>query len=388
MPGVGKVRMGMVGGGQGAFIGEVHRRAAALDGLIELVGGAFSSDPDVSRASGRSLYLDDARVYGSWEEMLETEQALPEDERIEVVSIVTPNHLHLPVAVAALEAGFNVISDKPATRDLAEALELKKAVEASSGLYGLTHTYLGYPMVKEAHELVAAGVIGAVRKIYVEYPQGWLSTLLEESGQKQAAWRTDPARSGPSGCMGDIGTHAATLAEYISGERISEVCADLTTFVPGRKLDDDGSVLFHTGSGVHGVLTASQVCNGEENNIYIRVYGETGGLQWRQQEPNTLMVLQQGQPARRYRAGADQAYLSDRARAHIRTPSGHPEGYIEAFANIYRNFAMAVRARQAGEAADAMYDYPQIDVGVSGLAFVNAILENNHGDRKWTAVPS
>ena len=381
-----RIRMGMVGGGAGAFIGDVHRKAAALDGQIELVCGAFSRSAENSSATGESLFLDPERAYGSWQQMLETERRRAPGQRMELVSIVTPNDVHLAVAQAALEAGFHVISDKPATRNLAEALELRSAIESANGLYALTHTYLGYPLVKEARDLVARGDLGALRKIYVEYPQGWLSTLLEATGQKQADWRTDPQRSGPSGCMGDIGTHAATLAEYIAGDLIAEVCADLTIFVEGRRLDDDGAVLFRTTGGAKGVLTASQVCSGEENNLNIRVYGERGGLQWRQQEPNTLWLKRQGEPARRLRAGVDQAYLGAAAHAHMRTPSGHPEGYFEAFANIYRNFAYAIAAHDAGEQHDPVYDYPTIREGVSGLAFIDAIIRNNRGGEKWTAV--
>lgn len=378
--------MGMVGGGAGAFIGDVHRKAAALDGQIELVCGAFSRSAENSSETGKSLFLDPQRAYDSWQEMLDRERQRPADGRMELVSIVTPNDVHLPIARAALEAGYHVISDKPATRDLAEALELKSAVESADGLYGLTHTYLGYPLVKEARDLVAQGELGILRKIYVEYPQGWLSTLLEATGQKQADWRTDPERSGPSGCMGDIGTHAATLAEYITGDLIAEVCADLTIFVEGRKLDDDGAVLFRTEGGAKGVLTASQVCSGEENNLNIRVYGESGGLEWHQQEPNTLWLKRQGEPARRLRAGVDQGYLSAAAHAHMRTPSGHPEGYFEAFANIYRNFACAIAAHEAGESHDPLHDYPTIDEGVSGLAFIDAIIRNDRSDEKWTRV--
>ncbi len=381
-----RIRMGMVGGGAGAFIGDVHRRAAALDGQIELVCGAFSRSAENSSETGKSLFLDPERAYGSWQEMLGRERQRSSEQRMELVSIVTPNDVHLPVARAALEAGFHVISDKPATRDLSEALELKSVIESADGLYALTHTYLGYPLVKEARDLVAQGELGILRKIYVEYPQGWLSTLLEATGQKQADWRTDPERSGPSGCMGDIGTHAATLAEYIAGDLIAEVCADLTIFVEGRKLDDDGAVLFRTEGGAKGVLTASQVCSGEENNLNIRVYGELGGLEWHQQEPNTLWLKRQGEPARRLRAGVDQGYLSAAAHAHMRTPSGHPEGYFEAFANIYRNFAYAIAAHEAGETHDPLHDYPTIDEGVSGLAFIDAIIRNDRSGEKWTKV--
>ena len=381
-----RIRMGMVGGGAGAFIGDVHRRAAALDGQIELVCGAFSRSADNSRATGESLFLNPERAYGSWQEMLEQERQRPAEQRMELVCIVTPNDVHLPVAAAALQAGYHVISDKPATRDLAEALELKSVIESADGLYALTHTYLGYPLVKEARDLVAGGEIGKLRKIYVEYPQGWLSTLLEATGQKQADWRTDPERAGPSGCMGDIGTHAVTLAEYISGDLIAEVCADLSIFVEGRKLDDDGAVLIRTAGGAKGVLTASQVCSGEENNLNIRLYGESGGLQWHQQEPNTLWLKRQGEPARRLRAGVDQGYLGAAAQAHMRTPSGHPEGYFEAFANIYRNFAYAIAAHAAGEPHDPLHDYPTIHEGVSGLAFIDAIIRNDRTGEKWTKV--
>ena len=319
--------MGMVGGGAGAFIGDVHRKAAALDGQIELVCGAFSRSAENSRATGESLFLDPERAYGSWREKLDRERKRPAEDRMELVSIVTPNNVHLPVARAALEAGFHVISDKPATRDLAEALELKSAIESEDGLYGLTHTYLGYPLVKEARDLVARGEIGTLRKIYVEYPQGWLSTLLEATGQKQADWLTDPQRSGPSGCMGDIGTHAATLAEYISGDLIAQVCADLTIFVEGRRLDDDGSVLIRMAGGAKGVLTASQVCSGEENNLSIRLYGESGGLEWRQQEAEHAVAEASGR-ARAQAAAREstRATWARRHRAHMRTPSGHPEG--------------------------------------------------------------
>ena len=319
-----RIRMGMVGGGAGAFIGDVHRRAAALDGQIELVCGAFSRSAENSRATGESLFLNPERAYGSWQEMLEQERQRPAEQRMELVCIVTPNDVHLPVAAAALQAGYHVISDKPATRDLAEALELKSVIESADTLYALTHTYLGYPLVKEARDLVAGGEISKLRKIYVEYPQGWLSTLLEATGQKQADWRTDPERAGPSGCMGDIGTHAATLAEYIGGDLIAEVCADLSIFVEGRRLDDDGAVLIRTAGGAKGVLTASQVCSGEENNLNIRLYGESGGLQWHQQEPNTLWAETSGRAgapvARRSRPG-----LPRRGRtgphAHAQRPS-------------------------------------------------------------------
>ena len=378
----------MVGGGRGAFIGAVHRIAANMDGQIELVCGAFSSSPRKSKASGKDLFLPAKRCYGTFEEMIAKEAALPEVERMDFISIVTPNHMHFPPAKMALENGFHVLSDKPATFDLKEARALEKLVKKTRLLYGLTHNYTGYPLVKEARDMVAAGKLGKIRKVVVEYPQGWLATRLELTGQKQAGWRTDPKRSGAAGSIGDIGTHAENLAEYVTGLQIKELAADITTFVKGRKLDDDGAVLFRTAGGAKGVLTASQVCNGEENNLNIRVYGETGGLEWHQQEPNTLWLKRQGEPARRLRAGGDQGYLSAVAQAHTRTPGGHPEGYFEAFANIYRNFALAIAAHDAGDDRDPLHDYPTIDDGVSGLAFIDAILRNSEGDTKWTEVPT
>ncbi|MEI6872647.1 MAG: Gfo/Idh/MocA family oxidoreductase, partial [Verrucomicrobiota bacterium] len=275
-----KIRYGMVGGGRGAFIGGVHRIAANIDGQIELVCGAFSSDPEKSKASGSDFYLNPARCYGSFEEMILAEKALPTELRMDFVSIVTPNHMHFPPAKMALENGFHVLSDKPATLNLAEAQELSKLVQKTGLLYGLTHNYTGYPMVKQAREMVHAGALGKIRKVVVEYPQGWLATRIEESGQKQAAWRTDPARSGAAGCVGDIGTHAENLAEYITGLQISELAADLTTFVDGRLLDDDANILLRFAGGAKGVLHCSQISVGEENNLNIRVYGEKGGLEW------------------------------------------------------------------------------------------------------------
>ncbi|HEY8965271.1 MAG TPA: Gfo/Idh/MocA family oxidoreductase, partial [Candidatus Methylacidiphilales bacterium] len=303
----------MVGGGQGAFIGAVHRMAANLDGQIELVAGAFSSDAARSKASGKELFLDEARCYGSYQEMFEAEAKLPAAERIEFVVIVTPNFLHFPIAKAALEHGFHVLSDKPATLDLAEAKELKKIVEKTGLLYGLTHNYTGYPMVKEARELVRSGKLGKIRKVVVEYPQGWLAQPIESSGQKQADWRTDPKRSGISCCLGDIGTHAENLAEYVTGLKIEAVCADISTFVPGRLLDDDANVLLRFEGGAKGILHSSQISVGEENGLNIRVYGEKGSLAWRQEEPNTVVLRWLDQPIQHLRAGSDA--LSARAKA-------------------------------------------------------------------------
>ena len=382
-----KIRYGMVGGGRGAFIGAVHRIAANIDGQIELVAGAFSSDPEKSKDSGADFFLSPDRVYGSYQELVTKEAALPADQRIDFVSIVTPNHVHFPAAKAALEAGFHVLSDKPATFDLAEAKELAAIVKKTGRLYGLTHNYTGYPLVKEARHLVHSGKLGKIRKVVVEYPQGWLATRLEASGQKQAAWRTDPKRSGAAGCIGDIGTHAENLAEYITGLQISELAADLTAFVKGRKLDDDGNVLLRFKGGAKGVLHSSQISVGEENNLNIRVYGELGGLEWHQNEPNTLLVKWMDQPMQVYRTA--NGYLSDAAKAAGRTPPSHPEGYLEAFANIYKNFATAIRARQAGKKLakdDVANDYPKIEDGVRGMAFIEAVVASSKANAAWTKI--
>jgi predicted dehydrogenase len=379
-----KLRMGMVGGGPGALIGIVHRMAASLDGQIEIVSGAFSSDSEKSRETGRELYLSPDRVYGSYEEMFIREKNLPADRRIDFVSVVTPNHLHFPVAKSALETGFHVLCDKPMTLDLQEARDLKRMVEKTGLLFGLTHNYTGYSMVKEAREIIAAGKLGRVRKVVVEYPQGWLSTCLEAGGQKQAAWRTDPARAGASGCMGDIGTHAENLAEYVTGLRIEELCADFGTFVPGRPLEDDGNVLVHFEGGAHGVLYASQISAGEENALRIRVYGEKGGIEWSQMEPNTLVARWLDRPAEILRSGTNYGALSYRSRFNTRLPGGHPEGFIEAFANLYRNFALALGCRLAGEAPRPEYlDFPTVDDGVRGMAFLATVVESARSPEKW-----
>ncbi len=375
----------MIGGGRGAFIGAVHRIAANIDGQIELVAGAFSSDAEKSRLSGADLFLDPARVYSSYAELVAKEAALPADQRIDFVSIVTPNHVHFPAAKAALEGGFHVLSDKPATFDLAEAKELAAIVKKTGLLYGLTHNYTGYPLIKEARELVHSGKLGKIRKVVVEYPQGWLATRIEASGQKQAAWRTDPKRSGAAGCIGDIGTHAENLAEYVTGLQISELAADITAFVKGRKLDDDGNVLLRFKGGAKGVLHASQISVGEENNLNLRVYGELGGLEWHQREPNTMLVKWPDQPMQVYRTA--NGYLGASAKAAGRTPPAHPEGYLEAFANIYKNFASAIRARQAGQKLakdDPANDYPKISDGVRGMAFIEAVVKSSKANSAWT----
>ena len=375
----------MVGGGRGAFIGAVHRIAANMDGQIELVCGAFSSDPEKSKASGGDFYLHPARCYGSFAEMIHAEKALPAEQRMDFVSIVTPNHMHFPPAKMALENGFHVLSDKPATFNLAEAKELSNLVHHSGLLYGLTHNYTGYPMVKQAREMVHTGALGKIRKVVVEYPQGWLATRLEESGQKQAAWRTDPARSGAAGCVGDIGTHAENLAEYITGLKISELAADLTSFVEGRLLDDDANLLLRFEGGAKGVLHCSQISVGEENNLNIRVYGEKGGLEWHQNEPNTLLVKHLDKPQEVFRTA--NGYLGAAAAANSRTPASHPEGYLEAFANVYRNFASHIRARLSGVEADAsILDYPKIEDGVRGMAFIEAVVASSKHNAAWTKV--
>jgi predicted dehydrogenase len=381
--------MGMVGGGKDAFIGAVHRSAAALDGKIELVCGAFSSSPEKSKASGKELYLPDDRVYGSYEEMIEKEKALPEGERMDFVSIVTPNYLHFPPAKLALENGFHVVCDKPMTYNLDEAKELEKLVEKSGLLFALTHNYTGYPMVKQARDMVKDGKIGKIRKIVVEYPQGWLAEKLEETGQKQASWRMDPKKAGIASCMGDIGTHAENLSEFITGLKISEMCADLHTFVEGRTLEDDGNILLKFDNGASGVLHASQISVGEENNLNIRVYGETGGLEWRQQEPNTLVLKYNDRPREVYRTGAGFDFLSENALLHTRVPAGHPEGFIEAFANIYRNFALTLGAKLEGEKPDPkFYDFPTVHDGVRGMAFLESTVESSKSDKKWTKFKS
>ena len=377
--------MGMVGGGIGAFIGAVHRMAAALDGEIELVCGAFSSDPERSRQSGEQLHIDPKRVYPSFEEMIKREKKLPADRRMDFVSIVTPNHMHFAPAKLALENGFHVICDKPLCFNMKEALALEKLVEKTGLIFALTHNYTGYPMVKQARHMIKNGEIGAIRKVVVEYPQGWLSTRLEASEQKQAAWRTDPKRSGIAGAMGDIGTHAENLAEYVTGLKINELCADITAIVEGRALDDDGNVLLRFSNGARGVLHASQIAAGEENNLNIRVYGEKGGLEWRQMEPNTLIAKWLDRPVQIFRTGGPQT--CPESLAHARIPAGHPEGYLEAFANIYRNFARTIAARLEGRAADPTYlDFPTVSDGVRGMVFIEKVIASGRSNVKWVKV--
>lgn len=376
-----KIRMGMVGGGPGSFIGAVHRMAANLDGQIELVCGCFSASPEKSLEAGRALYLPDERIYASYQEMMEREAALPEGERMDFVSIVTPNHVHFGPAMLALEKGFDVAMDKPITYTLEESKQLRDKVKESGRLLLLTHTYTGYPMVKEARERVRRGDLGKIRVIYVEYPQGWLYTDCSATN-KQAAWRVDPKRSGKAGCMGDIGTHAFNLAEYISGLRAEALCGELNTFVPDRLLDDDGAALLRFEGGARGVLMASQVAISQENSLSIRIYGEKGGLEWHQEEPNTLLLRWPDRPTEVVRTGG--AGLSAWASANTRTPAGHPEGYLEAFANLYRHFAAVLQARLAGEEPKPTdLDFPSIEEGVRGMQFIEAIVATKNSDQKW-----
>lgn len=377
-----KLRMGMIGGGKGAFIGAVHRIAANMDGLIELSCGALSSNAETAIESGKNLFLPDDRIYTSYQEMIKKESELPHDKRMHFVSIVTPNFVHFEPAIMALDHGFHVVIDKPITFNLEEALLLKQKVQETGLMLCLTHTYTGYPMVKQARKMVKEGVFGTIRKIWVEYPQGWLSKLSEKDGNPQAVWRTDPSKSGKAGAMGDIGTHAANLAEYISGQKITKVCADLNSIVPNRMLDDDGAVLLKFDAGASGVLVASQVAAGEENALKIRVHGEKGGIEWQQQEPNTLLVKWLDAPTQIYRTG--NAYLDAIAKHNTRTPGGHPEGYLEAFANIYKNFALALTARLQGEIPKPEnLDFPNVDDGVRGMAFIDTVVASSQSDKKW-----
>ncbi len=374
--------MGMVGGGEGAFIGAIHRMAAAIDGEIELVCGAFSSDAERSRRSGAALHLAADRVYTDYLAMFEAEVALPVDQRMQFVSIVTPNHMHFPIAEAALQAGFHVMSDKPATLNLGEAVKLRSLVEQTGQLYGLTHTYTGYPLVKEARQRILAGELGKIRRVVVEYPQGWLADRQEDADNKQAAWRLDPAQAGVSSCMGDIGVHAANLAEYVTDLKISEMCADLDPVVAGRQLDDDGAIFLRLENGAKGLLFASQVCVGEENGLKIRVYGDKAGLEWAQQEPNSLWLKWNDRPAQQLRTGGD--YLGQLAQLNTRTPAGHPEGYLEAFANIYMAFAGQIRARENGTEADSRSaDCPGIEEAVRGMAFIELAVAASASEQKW-----
>ncbi len=382
----GKVRLGMVGGGEGAFIGAIHRMAAQLDGQIELVCGVFSAQAEKSKRFGQSLFLADERCYASYQEMFAQESTLAPEQRMEMVAIVTPNHLHFPIAQMALEYGFHVISDKPATLTLTEALSLKTTIKETRLLYGLTHTYTGYPMVKEAKYRLSQGQLGKIKKVIVEYPQGWLASENDEAS-KQATWRLDPTKAGISCCMGDIGVHAANLAEYVTGLKITSLCAELTTNVDGRLLDDDGTILLRFNSGAHGVLLASQVCVGEENSLKIRVYGEDAGIEWSQLEPNSLLMKYQNKSTQLIRTGVGQ--VSKNTQASIRTPAGHPEGYLEAFANIYLQFSKQVIKHDAAikvtniNNINHTSDFPGIDEAIRGMAFIENVVAASQSEFKW-----
>ena len=381
-----KLRMGMIGGGKDAFIGAIHRLAANMDGLIELSCGALSINPEIAKESGKMLFLPEDRIYLTYDEMITKESLLPQDKKIDFVTIVTPNFAHFAPAMMAMDHGFHVVIEKPIAFTLDEAKQLKQKIAETGKTLCLTHTYSGYPMVKQAKAMIANNEFGKIKKIWVEYPQGWLSRLSEREGNAQAAWRTDPKKSGKSGCMGDIGTHAAHLAEYVSGLKITKICADLNILVDGRALDDDGGVLLKFDNGAAGVLMASQVAAGEENGIRIRVYGEKGGLEWYQHEPNTLLVKWLDAPAQILRAGGNYAgRLSSFATHNCRTPGGHPEGYLEAFANIYRNFSLTLFSKMDGtEPTKEMLDFPSVEDGIRGMAFIDNVVASSQSSQKWT----
>ena len=377
-----KLRMAMIGGGKDAFIGAVHRLAFNMDGQIEIVAGALSVTPEIAIESGRSLFLDENRIYTDYKVMLEKEAAMPADKKIDFVSIVTPNFVHFDPAMMALDKGFNVVIEKPITFTLEQAKALKEKVAATGLTLLLCHTYTGYPMVKQAKQLVNSGVLGKIRKVFVEYPQGWLSTFLESTGQAQASWRTDPKKSGKAGCMGDIGTHAFNMAEYITGLQVTQICSNLNIVVEGRQLDDDGAAFLKFNNGATGVLMATQIAAGEENNIKIRVYGEKGGLEWKQEDANSLLVKWLDKPAEIYRTGG--GYNSSFAAHNSRIPAGHPEGYLEAFGNLYRNFALTVKAKMNGEQPkEEWLDFPGVEEGIRGMAFVENVVASGESNEKW-----
>lgn len=375
--------MGFVGGGEGSFIAQAHRQAAGLDGRFELICGAFSRDAANNRRTGAALNLAEDRIYDDWRLMLEAEVKRPLEERLQMLIVVTPNHLHSPISQAALKAGFHVFCEKPAALDLTELLTLKATVQKAGRLYGLAHTYLGYPMVWEAQSLVQSGVLGKLRKVIVEYPQGWLSKDTAGQGNKQADWRSNPEQSGIGGCIGDIGTHAFSLAEFVTGLQVESLCAILGSHVEGRQLDDDACMLMKMQSGVTGALIASQVCAGEENALKIRVYGSEGGLEWRQEDPSSLIHRSLSQPLRILRSGVGQPWLSESARQRMRLPAGHPEGYLEAMANLYGDFARAIHANASGFNVPGV---PGIEVGERGMAFIEAAIASHRSQSQWTEI--
>jgi predicted dehydrogenase len=378
-----KLKMGMVGGGRGAFIGAVHRMAANLDGKIELVAGAFSSDPKKSKLSGKDFFLDPSRVYGSYQEMAKTESELPVGERIDFVSIVVQNHLHHAVAKHFLEAGFNVICDKPLAYDLKEARDLRRIVKKSGKVFALTHNYTGYPMVKEARDFVKKGKLGRILKVVTEYPQGYAVGDIENKNDgKIASWRTDPKIAGISNCIGDIGTHADNLGAYITGLEIEEMCAELTAFIPGRTLDDDGNILIRYKGGAKGLLYASQISNGDENNLNIRIYGTKASLEWHQEDPNELIIKYHDKARQILRRG--NGYVCNAAERNTRTPFGHPEGFIEAFANVYLAAAKSIAAEVAGKKLPKNPDFPTVEDGIRGMAFIATAVKSSNSKSKWT----
>lgn len=383
-----KLKMGMIGGGPGAFIGEVHRKASSLDGEIELVAGAFDIDPKKSKKMGRELALDSSRVYSDYKTMIKSELALPEGERIDFVAVTTPNNWHFPIARDFLKAGFHVMCEKPMTISVKDAKELVKLVKKTKCVFGLMHNYTGYPMVKLAKDMVAKKKLGKIRKVVVQYPQGWLATSLEKTGQMQASWRTDPKQSGAGGCVGDIGTHAANLAEYITGNKITELCAELTAFLPGRKLDDDCNCILKFNNGTKGLLHATQIAIGEENNLAIWVHGEKASLEWHQEDPNYLYVRPLGQPDQVYKRGNEYVgKISAAAARGTRLPSGHPEAFFEAFANNYVNFAETVKCAIAGTKPSAMaLDFPGVVEGLRGMQFIETVVASSKSKQKWTKI--
>ena len=377
--------MGMVGGGIGSFIGAIHRNAAFLDNCIELVCGSFSSDYQNSIQTGKNLFLDSSRIYKTYDEMIHKESKLDSSKRMDIVSIVTPNHIHFDPAYKALNNGFPVIIDKPMTYDSEQAKNLVDKVNETGIPFAVTHTYTGYPMVKEAKSIIKSGKIGKIRKVAVEYPQGWLTTNLESTDNKQASWRTDPSKSGKAGSMGDIGTHAANMVEYVTGKKIIKLLSKVNVFVEGRLLEDDGNVLITLENGIEGNLMTSQIATGEENDLKIRVWGDSGGIEWKHSSPNTLLLKLNGRPNQIYRAGVNNSYLSDFALANCRTPSGHPEGFIEAFANIYRNFSYSVKNYKNNKKDDPIYDYPTVEEGYRGMRFIDAVIDSSKNS-KWIKI--
>lgn len=374
-----KLRAGMIGGGPGSFIGAVHRICMNLDGLYELVAGSFSSSYEKSKETGKELNIDDSRVYKSYKEMIEKEIELDASVRIELVVICTPNNAHFEPTKLALENGFHVVLDKPLCLNLQEAYDLESIVKNNKPLFCLTHTYTGYPMIKEAKSIISSGRLGKIRKVCVEYPQGWLTKSLEKTGHKQAEWRNDPLKAGDSCCLGDIGTHAFNLAEYVTSSKVTDVCADISTFVENRILEDDASILLRFDNGSKGFLQASQILTGEENSLGIRVWGELGAIEWNQRDCNTILLKMDERPTEIYRAGSGNSYLFQRTKDNLRTPGGHPEGYLEAFANIYRNFALTVLGKNTES-----HDFPGIEDGVRGMLFVSKCLESGKSNEKWT----